>query len=112
MPQIFNQADILIHPPKKDQYWEEYFGMVLLEAMASKVPIITTNCGAIPEVIGESGIIVEQGNAKQLYTAISGLISSQTKRKQLASLGYKRVTKHYDADKQATKLAQLYLSIT
>lgn len=111
MPQIIQQADILIHPPKKDKYWEEYFGMVLLEAMAAKLSIVTTNCGAIPEVVGEAAQIVEQGNSQQLYKAVKLFIDNLDLRNKYSDLGFKRVSKLYDANIQAEKLAKLYLKI-
>lgn len=48
----------------------EPFGMVLLEAMVAEVPIISTDCGGAPEVIGDTGKLFELGNAAQLADSL------------------------------------------
>ena len=40
----------------------EPFGMVLLEAMAANLPIISSDCGGAPEVVGDTGLLFELGN--------------------------------------------------
>lgn len=51
-------SDIVVFP----HLCEEAFGLTIVEAMISGVPIITTNVGAIPEVLADCGIIIEQEN--------------------------------------------------
>ncbi len=51
--QIYNAADILIAPSL-----HEGFGITLLEAMACGTPVITSNVSAMPEVVGDAGILV------------------------------------------------------
>ena len=56
MPEIFNQGSIFVHATKY-----ESFGLVLVEAMASSLPIVAFNIGGIPEVVknGESGFLTD-----------------------------------------------------
>ena len=42
--------------------WKEQFGRVLIEAMASGVPVIGSDSGAIPDVIGQAGLIFPEGD--------------------------------------------------
>ena len=108
IPNIMNQGDFLILPSKSTKFWEEYLGMVILESMACGLPVLTTDCGAIPEVVGQGGFIVKQGDSKQLYAGIKEMIENTTLRKRLSALGLTRVKKYYDASKQSEKIYQLY----
>ena len=42
--------------------WKEQFGHVIIEAMACKVPVIGSDSGEIPHVIGDAGLIFPEGN--------------------------------------------------
>ena len=46
--------------------WEEQFGMVLIEAMACGTPVVACASGAIPEVLGGAGTLVEPGDWRGL----------------------------------------------
>lgn len=79
---------------------QEAFGRVLLEAMIAKVPIIATAVNGIPEVIGQTGTLVEAGNTKQLAEAM--LNSYQTLASVLSERGlqcYERAVKNFSLAK-------------
>jgi len=111
IPEIMNNADFLILPSKSDKFWEEYLGMVLLEAMACGLPVISTDCGAIPEVIADAGIIVKQGSSQKLYQAMKEIILNPQLRNKLASMGLRRVRSNFDAKAQSEKIYQLYKKV-
>jgi glycosyltransferase involved in cell wall biosynthesis len=54
MPSVYASASCLVLASLPTRSWEEQFGMVLVEAMAAGLPIVTSESGAIPEVAGES----------------------------------------------------------
>jgi glycosyltransferase involved in cell wall biosynthesis len=54
--------------------WKEQFGHVLIEAMACKVPVIGSNSGEIPYVIGDAGLIFPEADAKALADCIVQLM--------------------------------------
>ena len=62
--------DVLVHPSL-----EEGFGMVLLEAMAAERPIVATDAGGIPEVLGEAGELVPAGDSGALRTRLMDALS-------------------------------------
>ena len=55
----------------------EPFGMVLLEAMAANLPIVSSNCGGAPEVVGDTGLLFELGNADELAAKIIELANNE-----------------------------------
>jgi len=77
---LYRQADIFVLP----SYWEGY-GIVFLEAMSFGLPVVSTDAGAIPEVVlhGQSGLLVEAGNIQDLSAAMSSLIDSPDMRKDM-----------------------------
>jgi glycosyltransferase involved in cell wall biosynthesis len=68
----------------------------LMEAMAYKIPVISTNTGGIPELLGEgAGILVDQKDPDALAEAIERLINDRELRRELQEKGYKRVYKEF-----------------
>ncbi len=61
----------------------EPFGMVLLEAMAANLPIISSDCGGAPEVVGDTGLLFKLGNADELADRIAELANGENKPKSL-----------------------------
>jgi glycosyltransferase involved in cell wall biosynthesis len=62
MPALYDEATCMVLGSLPVWSWEEQFGMVLVEAMASGVPIVASSSGAIPEVLGESGDVFAPGD--------------------------------------------------
>lgn len=104
----YHQSDIFVLPSKPTPTWQEQFGMVLIEAMASGLPIVATKSGAIPEVVGKAGILVEPGNIRELTDAMGGLLKDGKLREELGSRGLKRAKEKYDSLKVAEKIEGLY----
>ena len=63
MPRYYRQADLFVLPSLPTKGWLEQFGYVLAEAMACGVPAVGSDCGAIPEVIGNPSRIFPAGSA-------------------------------------------------
>ncbi len=111
MPSVYREADIFVLPSKSSQFWKEQYGMVLVEAMASGLPIISTHSGAIPEVVGDAGILVEEGNSRHLANALQNLMDNRSVRKSWGQKARKRAISRYDAEKAAKKIEELYSSV-
>ncbi|MBU0619374.1 glycosyltransferase family 4 protein [Patescibacteria group bacterium] len=109
--QAYQQADIFILPSKTTSFWEEQFGMVLVEAMACGLPIITTKSGAIPEVVGKSAFLIEPGDEAGLTNAISQLVNQPKLRDNLAKQARRRAEKYFNAQKIAQKIKTLYQAV-
>jgi glycosyltransferase involved in cell wall biosynthesis len=70
---ILKSMDVLVLPSRSMPYWKEQFGRVLVEAMACGVPVIGSDSGAIPAVIGDAGLVFPEGDAKALAEHIHRL---------------------------------------
>jgi len=86
----------------------EGFGLPAGEAMACKVPVISTSGGALPEVVGDAGILVNPGDAKALEDAIIDLLDNPAKRLRLAEAGYNRVRKNFTWHNTAKQVVEVY----
>jgi glycosyltransferase involved in cell wall biosynthesis len=87
----YRRADIFIFPSLPHDSGVEGFGIVLLEAMVFKLPIIASNSGGIPEVLGEDcAILVPPGDSKALSDALKNCIGNKRLRQQLCNNAFKR----------------------
>jgi len=70
VPTVMASLDALVLPSVTTRDWCEQYGRVITEAMASGVPVIASDCGAIPEVVGGAGIIVSEGSVAELAATL------------------------------------------
>jgi glycosyltransferase involved in cell wall biosynthesis len=108
MPRVYQEADVLVVPSKTTPTWEEQYGMVLVEAMASGLPIVAYPSGAIPEVLGKAGLLVKEGDVKGLTQAIITLMNNTDLRIKLGKIGRRRAEKEFDREKIAKKIENIY----
>jgi glycosyltransferase involved in cell wall biosynthesis len=79
----------------------------LMEAMAYKIPVVSTNTGGIPELLdNDAGIMVEQKNSCELAEAIEVLIRDKELRFKLGEKGYKKVMEEFYLPNIVTKLLE------
>ncbi len=104
------QMDVLVLPSLTTPKWKEQFGRVLIEAMACGVPVVGSDSGAIPETIGDAGLIVPEGDAAALRAAIVRLKDDAELRAELARRGLARV-KRWSHETVAKDLIALWQSI-
>jgi glycosyltransferase involved in cell wall biosynthesis len=111
MPVLINQADVLVLPSRSSPVWKEQYGRVLLEAMACKVPVIGSDNGAIPEVIGDAGLIFTEDDVGSLAQCLHSIMESRDLRKELAERGYLRATGIFNQKEIAARTAKFYRRI-
>ncbi|MCI4370984.1 MAG: glycosyltransferase family 4 protein, partial [Thermoplasmata archaeon] len=85
---VFRRASMFVLPSE----WEA-FGLVLLEAMAARVPIVASAVGGVPEVLegGRSGRLIPYGAVDPLASAIGTLLGDDGERSRLVQAGAERV---------------------
>jgi glycosyltransferase involved in cell wall biosynthesis len=75
--------------------WKEQFGHVIIEAMACSVPVIGSDSGEIPYVIGDAGLVFPEGNAESLQNCLRQLMDSPAFAADMAKRGYQRAMANY-----------------
>jgi glycosyltransferase involved in cell wall biosynthesis len=86
----------------------EGFGLPAAEAMACGVPLISTSGGALPEVVGDAGIIVPPADALALAKEITFLFNNSDQRKKMAQAGIERVNSIFNWSKAAGEMVEVY----
>jgi glycosyltransferase involved in cell wall biosynthesis len=86
----------------------EGFGMPAGEAMACGVPVISTTGGALPEVVGDAGVLVPPADKEALERAIISLLDNPEKRERLGRLGLERVKSSFTWKHAAQKTVDVY----
>ncbi len=104
-------ADIFVLPSIPTPVWQEQFGMVLIESMATGKAIVATHCGAIPEVVANAGIIVPPADAASLAASIKRLLLIPKEREKLGDIARQRAVSLFDYKKVANRIADAYSEI-
>ena len=112
VPAYMNAMDALVLPSRTTPTWKEQFGRVLAEAMGCGVPVIGSDSGAIPQVIGDAGLIYPEGDSKAMAQAIGQLSYDAALRRRLAERGVGRANEHFSSQAFAGKLVQLFEKVT
>ncbi|MGA9382836.1 MAG: hormogonium polysaccharide biosynthesis glycosyltransferase HpsO [Phormidium sp.] len=92
--------------------WKEQFGHVLIEAMACQVPVIGSDSGEIPNVIGEAGLVFPEGNVSELQKCLIRLMDNPELRDKLANMGYEKAINQYTNQALAKQLLDFYKQIS
>jgi glycosyltransferase involved in cell wall biosynthesis len=106
----FSKMDVLVLPSRTTPLWKEQYGRVLVEAMASSIPIIGSSSGAIPDVIGNAGLIFPEGDVKELALCIERLKNDDALRIKNIYAGKER-TKKFSAEQFADTVYNLLLNM-
>jgi len=85
----------------------EGFGIVFTEAMACGVPVVSTNVAAVPEVVGDAGILVEPKNPDQLAEAMLKLLTDEDLRQELSKKALEQ-SKKFSIEKRIDKIEKIY----
>jgi glycosyltransferase involved in cell wall biosynthesis len=111
VPRYMNCMDCLVLPSLTQSNWKEQFGRVLIEAMACEVPVIGSNSGEIPVVIGDAGLIFQENNSNSLLKQLELLVRDRYLRKKLGERGRQRVLDNYTQKKIAEATYDVYKRI-
>ncbi len=104
----YRQADVLVLPSRTTPVWKEQFGRVLIEAMACRLPVVGSDSGAIPEVIGDAGLIFPEGDAGALAAHLVRLMRCPGFGAELAARAYQRVLDRYTQEHIAARTLHAY----
>ncbi len=90
LPDFYRSLDVLAVPSLTTTSWVEQFGRVVLEAMACGTPVVVSDSGALPEVVGEAALIVAEGNDAELAKAIGEVVRDGDVARRLRAAGLAR----------------------
>ncbi|MFN8451411.1 MAG: glycosyltransferase family 4 protein, partial [Anaerolineae bacterium] len=109
MPAQYHEFDVLAVPSLTMPNWKEQFGpRATVEAMASGIPVVGSDSGAIPNVIGDAGMIVPEGDVEALAAALYLLRSNPEMRAELGRQGRVRVLTYYTHAGVAEATVEVY----
>lgn len=100
--------DLLLHPSQ-----HEGFGLVLLEAMAARLPIVATRVSAIPEIVvdGQTGWLIPPQDPESLAQAVIHLLTNPARRAQMGEAGYQRLVQEFTVAKMLDRTEAVYQSL-
>jgi glycosyltransferase involved in cell wall biosynthesis len=101
LPAVYGGADALVQPSL-----EEGFGLPALEAMACGAPVIASRRGALPEVVGEAGVLVDPEDERGLADALARVLGSDAERAALSRRGLARA-REFGAERTAGRVVDL-----
>ncbi|MBD2358287.1 glycosyltransferase family 4 protein [Tolypothrix sp. FACHB-123] len=119
VPQYINLMSTLVLPSETTYKfktltaigWKEQFGHVLIEAMACKVPVIGSNSGEIPHVIGDAGLVFPEGDFQALGSCLTQLIDNSEFAMRLGYMGYQKVMDKYTNQALARQQLDFYQEV-
>lgn len=108
MPLVMASLDILVQPSRR-----ETFGRTLIEAMATRKPVIASSVGGMPEVVAdrESGLLVPEEDPHALAAAIIALLEDPSRARQMGEAGRRRVEQFFSLEHRTTVVASICASV-
>ncbi|MFA5974887.1 MAG: glycosyltransferase family 4 protein [Elusimicrobiota bacterium] len=107
---LHNLADVFVLPSRPTPKWQEQFGYVLIESMASGKPVVTTRTGSIPDVAGDAALLVEPGQPKALGEGLAAVIDGKEKLSFLSHKALARAQQLFSAERNAPLIESFYQS--
>ncbi len=108
MPEFYRELDVLAVPSRTLPNWKEQFGRVIVEAMACGVPVVGSDSGAIPDIIGSAGLVFPEGDENVLANSLCAIFADETLRARFAVEGRARVIERYTHAQVAAQTVDVY----
>lgn len=105
LPSYYHAADVLLYAPLLAG-----FGLPPLEAMACGTPVVASDRGAIPEVVGDGGILVDADDEAAMADAMAEVLTQPQRRRRLVERGFERAAR-FEWTQAARTLLELYRTV-
>ena len=112
VPDRLRTFTVLVQPSLTRRHWKEQFGRTVMEAMACGVPVIGSDSAEIPNVLGDAGVVVPEGNADALQAALARVLAEPELRCELARRGRARVLECFTHARIAEQTLAAYRTAT
>ena len=108
MPGVYRSADLLLAPSR-----HEGFGLAIAEAMACGLPVVATDCSAIPELVehGRGGILCPMDNVQAFADAIHALADAPALRRDMGAHNRSRVEERFSLERMLREYRELFTEI-
>jgi glycosyltransferase involved in cell wall biosynthesis len=111
VPEVMSKFDVLVLPSRTTPEWKEQFGHVLIEAMAMGIPVVGSDSGEIPHVIGRADLVFPEENVQELATILARLICQPQWCQEISNYCLHRVNQLYTHEQIAIRLNILWEKI-
>lgn len=111
LAKIYQKAHIFVHYPITTDNWEEFFGVAVVEAMSSRLPVVVSDCGALRHVVPEgAGFILPQKDSEALREKVKLLVENPELRDKMGACGRAYVCQRYSIQEVARRCYEKVLS--
>jgi glycosyltransferase involved in cell wall biosynthesis len=111
VPALLRQFDVVVLPSLTTSWWKEQFGRVLIEAMACQVPVVGSDSGEIPHVIGDGGLVVREADRADLRDALARLMADPDLGRDLGQRGRARIMERFTQASVAARTVDVYRAV-
>lgn len=110
VPGLLGAMDLLLAPSQTTRTWKEQFGRMIIEAFACGVPVVGSDSGEIPHVIGDAGVVLPERDVEAWSRTIDLLVADPARRGSLAERGLARCRARFSIHRVAGQWLELYRS--
>ena len=107
LPNFYRMSDVFVLPSRSGA---ESFGLSLLEAMACGIPVVASNVGGVPYVVGDGGVLVRPNSPLEMAEALEGILSDQALRQELSGKASKESFR-FNWDLMTKEMEKLYIEL-
>lgn len=107
----YNLADVFVMASMTILTWEDQFPFVVIEAMASGLPVIVTNSGGMPELVGKVGRVYPQGNYRELAKNLYELLTNNHLKQHMSAKSRERAEQLFDNKKNSLKIFEVFKKV-
>lgn len=108
MPALYSALDAVAVPSRGISVWREQYGRVLVEAMLCGTPVVGSSSGAIPEVIGDAGLVFDEGDTGALTERLRRVAEEPGLAEELARRGLDRAAEQFTLEAQMRGLGEAF----
>lgn len=111
VPRWLNAMDVLAAPSQSTPAWREQFGRMLIEAFACGVPVVASDSGEIPHVVGDSGLVVPERDQPAWTETLERVLGDRALRRDLSERGRRAALASYAWPAVASRHSEFFKAI-
>lgn len=108
LPDFWRDVDVFLAPSRSTPEWVEPTGAVTLQAMSHGVAPVVSRCGALPDVVADSGFVIDEGDAAALTRGVQGLVAEPELCRIIGAAARARVLEQYGDGPVAERMVLLW----